>query len=430
MQNSIQRALDFARSPRFPIFMIVFVDVLGLGITLPVLPLFAKNTLHAEAWQITALTSIFFGAQFFASPWLGRLSDRLGRRPVLIVSQAGTLAALLITGLAPAFGFLYLARLIDGLTGGNISVAQAYLSDVTDERSRARGLGLVNAAFGLGFVFGPAFGGVMASFFGPRVPFFAAAGVSLLTIVLSIFLLPESLPPKRRRLEQAAGARAPQKRGWALLKVPAVANLLLVAFLTQFGFFAFQTIYVLWAEVMIFPGRPADYVQRAIGAILTVVGLVGIATQFWFVGPLVQRFGEKKLVVGGNLARTLVFLAMALWPTLLVSVAVIPFLAVGGGVSLPALIALLTYAAPPDGRGQVIGLNQSASAIGSVLGPILSGFLFQNIHPNASMLAAGLLMGLAVLVGLNIFRLPLHQPAPEAAPAPTASSLMEKSYHE
>src|SRR5919202_1980193 len=184
--------VNFLRSPRFPIFMIVFVDVLGLGITMPVLPLFAQNQMGAQAWQITIMTSIYFASQFVASPVLGRLSDRVGRRPVLIASQAGTLTALLMTGLAPSLAFLYLARVIDGLTVGNISVAQAYLSDVTDEQNRARGLGLVNAAFGLGFIFGPAFGGLVASAYGPRVRFFLAAGFWLVTISLSTFPFKES----------------------------------------------------------------------------------------------------------------------------------------------------------------------------------------------------------------------------------------------
>src|SRR3972149_6327351 len=136
LANSLSRTLDFLHSPRFPIFMIVFVDVLGLGITIPVLPLFAQNELKADPAQITTLTSVFFGAQFLAAPVLGHLSDRFGRRPVLILSQAGTLIALLITGLAPAMIFLYLARLIDGATGGNISVAQGDLRDITDEHHR------------------------------------------------------------------------------------------------------------------------------------------------------------------------------------------------------------------------------------------------------------------------------------------------------
>lgn len=391
--------------------MIVFVDVLGLGITLPVLPLFAQNQLGAEAWQITTLTSVFFAAQFFASPFLGRLSDRVGRRPVLIFSQSGTLAALLMNGLAPTLLFLYISRVIDGLTGGNISVAQAYLSDITDEHDRAQGLGTVNASFGLGFIFGPAFGGLLASLFGPRVPFFAAAGVSVITIFLSVFLLPESLPPARRKREKLQGAQVTGRRGWGLLRIPSVALILLVAFGAQFGFFTFQTIYVLWTERMILPGYPQTYVQQAVGIILTFVGLCGIVTQFWLVGPLVKRLGEKKLVLLGNLARGGAFAAMSLAPLIPVVFIAIPFLAIGGGVALPATIALLTFAAPPGERGQVIGLNQSVSAMGSVFGPLLSGFLFQNVQPNASMLAAALIMGLTTLLALGILRMPIHKPA-------------------
>lgn len=403
--------LSFLRSPRFPIFMIVFVDVLGLGITLPVLPLFAQNELKADPAQITALTSVFFAAQFIAAPYLGRLSDRVGRRPVLILSQAGTLLALLITGLAPAFFLLYVARAIDGFTGGNITVAQAYLSDITDERNRARGLGTVNAAFGLGFVFGPAFGSLIASFAGPRVPFLVAAGVSLCTILLSTFLLPESLPPERRKRDLASAAQGRNRGGRDLLRMPSVAILMLIVFGAQFAFFCFQPMYVLWAERMVFPGQPDAYVQQMIGLVLTLIGVYQIITQFWLVGPLVQRFGEKKLVIGGNALRAIAFGAMALSPTLPVILLVGPLLAFGGGVSLPALIALITYTAPPDRRGQVIGLQQSFAALGSILGPLVSGLLFQTVHPNASMISAATLMAVTVLIGLSIFRLPIYQAA-------------------
>jgi DHA1 family tetracycline resistance protein-like MFS transporter len=417
MTSASDRLRGFLRSPRFPIFMIVFVDVLGLGITLPVLPLFAQNELRADATQIASLTSVFFAAQFFASPVLGRLSDRVGRRPVLILSQAGTLTALLITGFAPAFAFLYLARTIDGLTGGNISVAQAYLSDITDAPDRARGLGIVNAAFGLGFVFGPAFGSLIASFAGPRLPFIVAAGVSLCTILLSIFLLPESLPAERRKRDQQAGARLGRSRSLDLLRKPSIALILIIAFGANFAFFCFQPIYVLWAERLVLPDLPEQTVQQMIGAILTFVGVCSISAQFWLVGPLVRRFGEKKLVIGGSLARAFAFTTMALSPTFTAIVLVIPFLSIGGSVALPALIALVTYAAPPDRRGQAIGLHQSAAAIGSIFGPLLTGYLFEYVHPNASMIAAAALMGLTVLIGLRIFRLPIERPALEPAPS-------------
>ncbi len=407
--------LNFLRSPRFPIFMIVFVDVLGLGITLPVLPLFAQNQLGAEAWQITLLTSVFFTAQFFASPILGRLSDRVGRRPVLILSQAGTLTALLLNGLAPTLLFLYLSRVIDGLTGGNISVAQAYLSDVTDEHNRARGLGLVNAAFGLGFVFGPAFGGLVASVWGPRVPFFIAAGVSLITISLTTFLLPESLTPERRQHEELAAKQVARARAIDLLRIPSIVLLLFVAFGSQFSFFTFQTVYVLWFERVIFPGASQEYVTQVVGIIAGFIGVCGIITQIWLVGPLARRFGELRLVLGGNLARAVAFAAISLARQLPVVIIAVPLLSIGGGLALPAIVALMTYAAPPNGRGQVIGLNQSASALGSILGPLVAGFLFQNVNPNAPMIAAALIMGTTVLVGLNLFRMNLARP--KGAPA-------------
>lgn len=390
--------------------MIVFVDVLGLGIIIPVMPLFAQNQLGATASQITLLTSIFFTAQFFASPVLGRLSDRIGRRPVLILSQAGTLTALLMNALAPTMALLYVSRVIDGLTGGNITVAQAYLSDITDETGRTKGMGLISAAFSAGFIFGPAFGGLLAAQFGPRIPFFAAALMSLGTILLSTFLLPESLPPERRKREHAAARLTPRRSNLDLLRLPAIAVLLLVGFGTQFSFFSFQTVFVLWSEKMLFPTESQAFVTQAVAIILTIIGIFGVITQVWLVGPLVKRFGEINLTVGGNSLRVIAFGILATSPGLLVAAISIPLLAVGGGIALPSLIALLTFAAPPGERGGVIGLNQSANALGAVLGPLLAGFLFDAVNPNAPMIAASLLMLITVLVSLNLYRMPLKKP--------------------
>ncbi|MDL1896868.1 TCR/Tet family MFS transporter [Anaerolineae bacterium CFX7] len=407
---SLHQFGKFLRSPQFPIFMIVFVDVLGLGIVIPVLPLFAQNQLGASAMQITILTSIFFTAQFFAAPWLGRLSDRVGRRPVLIVSQIGTLTALLMNALAPTMFFLYISRIIDGVTGGNITVAQAYLADVTPEAQRTRGMGLISAAFSLGFIFGPAFGGLLAAQFGPRVPFFAAAVFSVATILLSTFMLPESLTPEKRKHDRAAALHTPKRSQWALLRVPAIALILLVAFGTQFSFFSFQTIFVLWAEKLLFPGESQAYVTQAIAIVMTLIGIFGVITQVWLVGPLVKRFGEVHLTNAGNAMRTLAFALLALLPTLPIALATIPLMAIGGGIALPSLVALLTFVAPPSERGGVIGLNQSANALGSILGPLLAGFLFDTVDPNAPMVAATILMGLTVLVGLKLYRAPITRP--------------------
>jgi DHA1 family tetracycline resistance protein-like MFS transporter len=408
---------NFFRSPLFPIFMIVFVDVLGLGITIPVLPLFAKNNLGATAQMITGLTSVFFAAQLFAGPLLGRLSDKFGRRPVLIASQLGTFGALLLTGSALSIGWIYVARLIDGFTGGNISVAQAYLSDITDEKNRARGLGIINAAFGAGFVFGPAFGGVLAANFGERVPFFAAAGFSLLTILLSIFLLPESLPAEKRNREHVISWKTPFQELIRLpqeaRKTPALGLLLTIAFGINLAFFAFQTIYALWFERTALAGYPQAQLQLIISGILAAVGLLNVSAQAWLVGPLVRRFGEKHLVVFGNLARGLGIFILGVFPYLLTAIPSVPLLSIGGSVSLPALIALLTYTAPPNQRGRVIGLNQSASALGNMIGPLLSGFIFDNVGPNQAMLFAGSITILTIaLTATRLYQLPIQKPVP------------------
>lgn len=397
--------------------MILFVDVLGLGITIPVLPLFAQNELHARPTQITLFASLYFAAQFIASPYLGRLSDRIGRRPVLILSQAGTFTALLTTGLAPGLAILYIARVIDGLTGGNFSVAQAYLSDVTDESKRAQGIGVAHASFSLGFIFGPAFGSLAAAYFGPRVPFFIAAGISALTVLLSYFLLPESLTPDRRKQELGARPnRAPSTR-WELLRLPGVGLLMLIGFGSQVAFFSFQSIYVLWAERMLLPNASEQVVQQAVGGILTLVGVCGIITQLWLIGPLVKRLGEKSLVVWGNFARGMAWLLMATVPLIGVTVAVIPLLAVGGGVAVPASLALLTYASPPGQRGEVIGLSESVSGLGRILGPIIAGVAFERLGPQSPMTIAALLMGLTFVAALRLYRLPLER-TPQASTAP------------
>jgi DHA1 family tetracycline resistance protein-like MFS transporter len=392
-----------------------------LGITIPVLPLFAKNDLGATAQAITALTSVYFAATLIAGPILGRLSDRYGRRLVLIASQSGTLIALLLTGTAFNIGWIYLARMIDGLTGGNISVAQAYLSDITEEKNRARGLGIVNAAFSSGFIFGPAFGSLLAAWFGPRVPFFAAAGFSLITILLTTFLLPESLPPEKRNREQKISLATPfielARLPGEMRQSPSLRLLLGISFGINMAFFAFQTIYALWFESTALAGWPEATVQQIIGLVLTAVGVVGVITQAWLVGPAVKRFGERHLVVFGNLARGVGISLLALFPYLVTAIAAVPLLAIGGSLGLPALIALLTYTAPPTQRGRVIGLNQSVASLGNIVGPLISGFLFQipAVGPAVAMGFAGSITILTIVLGLGIYRLPVTKPQ---APAP------------
>jgi len=406
----MQRVLGFLRSPHFPIFMIVFVDVLGVGITLPVLPLYAQGEFHATPSQITLMTSVYFAAQFLASPQLGRLSDRYGRRPILIISQAGTFLALLMSGAAPALFWLFMARVIDGLTGGNVSVAQAYLSDTTTAQNRARGLGLVSGAFAAGLIFGPAFGALAARQFGPRVPFFIAAVVSALTVTLTWRLLPESLTPETRAANalKAAARQSAQPPGWrnsnwaGVLRLPGMPALVFIGFLSQLSFFSFQSTYVLWSEKVLFPTRDPAFVQEAVGYMLTFVGLVGIITQFWLVGPLVRRFGERPLVIAGAAVRGLGWAVMALLPTLPVVLVVLPLIPFGGNVAVPALLALLTYLAPTDQRGFAIGLMESIQGLGRIAGPLVAGRLFESLHPSAPLMFAAIASLATVVAALQI----------------------------
>jgi MFS transporter, DHA1 family, tetracycline resistance protein len=406
----MQRLQSFLRSPHFPIFMIVFVDVLGVGITLPVLPLYAQGVFHATPSQITLMTSVYFAAQFLASPQLGRLSDRLGRRPILIVSQAGTFLALLLSGAAPALFWLFIARMVDGLTGGNVSVAQAYLSDTTTAQNRARGLGLVSGAFAAGLIFGPAFGALVSARFGPRVPFFIAACISALTVTLTWRLLPESLTPAARaanaaRADERQRTRQPGWRNsnWAgVLRLPGMPALMFIGFLSQISFFSFQSTYVLWSEKVLFPTRDQLFVQSAVGYMLTFVGVVGIITQFWLVGPLVRRFGERSLVVAGAAVRGLGWGVMGLLPALPIVLIVLPLIPIGGNVAVPALLALLTYLAPTDQRGFAIGLMESIQGLGRIAGPLLAGWLFEQWQPSAPLAFAAVASLLTVVAALQI----------------------------
>jgi len=400
VSDTNQGARRFFRSPMFPIFMIVFVDVLGTGITIPVLPLYAQNTFSATASEVALLVSVFFAAQFVAAPQLGRLSDQVGRRPVLVLSQIGTCAALLLSGMAPTLGWLYAARGLDGITGGNISVAQAYLNDITDRANRARGLGIVNAAFGTGFIVGPAIGALISAQFGPRAPFYVAACVSLITILLSFFKLPESLPiEQRRRFHFTASTLLPVNLEGGIL-TRGVGLLMVIGFGSQFAFFSFQPPFVSWAEKTLFAGQSANQIQQSVGFILTGIGVFGVVTQFFWFGPLVKRFGEKAMVIGGYGARGIAWGVMALLPYLLPSLLVLPFMSIGGGVGLPALTALLTYITPAERRGQAIGLLQSAQNIGSIFAPILAGVIFDRIAPGAPMAMAAIVAGMTVAVAV------------------------------
>jgi len=409
---------DFLRSPLFAIFLIVFVDVLGVGITVPVMPLFAKDELGATAFEVGLLPTIYFIVQAVAAPWLGRLSDRVGRRPVLILSQIGTFGALALSAWAPSLTWLLIARALDGLTGGNISVAFAYVGDVSKPEQRARAMGVINAGFGAGFMFGPAIGGYLGGLYGPRVPFMAAAGVSLITIALSAFRLTESRRPEAAQAGATGGpglaTAAPKRLSFGeVARLDGVPRVLLIAFFTQLGMLCFTSMWVLWADATLLADYTKSDQQKVVGQVFTVLGVFQLITQAFVVGRLVKGIGEKRMITLGLVARGAAWAGMAFAPSVLVMFAYLPFASFGSGIAQPALMALLTFAVPGHMRGQALGVLSAAESVGRMLGPLLAGLLFEAIAPGAPILMAA---GISMLAALIALTLRVKKPDPALVP--------------
>lgn len=383
----------------FPILLIIFTNILGAGVILPILPLYAEGQFQGTILQITLLNTVYFGAQFLAAPWLGRFSDRIGRRPLLIISQAGTVMAFLIFILAGPLGHwvdslglalpltggmlvLYLARTLDGVTGGNISIAQAYISDMTTPQQRTQGLGFLQAAFGLGFVFGPAFGGVLSSY-GPTVPFIGAAVITTGTLLLTTFTLVESLPPSERGMASGKGA-GDMRLVASLKKTPVLGNILIVGMITTLAFSAIQSTFALYADHVVFANTShPERIQLYIGLIMTFNGVVQVLTQVALLKPFINWLGDRGLLIFGQASLMLGLLGVA---TLLHPIAITLLfapVAFGRGVSEPVLQNLTTRFGTKHTRGRLLGFYQSARSIGLIIGPLWTGYVFDDISPQA-----------------------------------------------
>jgi DHA1 family tetracycline resistance protein-like MFS transporter len=304
------------------LFTVVFVDLIGFGMVIPVLLLHAQESFGATDFQAVLLLSSYSIGLVVAGPVLGRLSDAFGRRPVLIISQFGTLAGFLILGFANTLFLLFLGRIIDGISGGNITTAQAYINDITTEKNRARGFGLISAAFGAGFIVGPALTALIVSVtaanpmlapYSQNAPFFVAALFSLTSILLTTFLLPESLPKEEREPLGRAREKQPGQKGLLdVLRLPDVRLILIFTLITFLAFSLLQASFAFFSRRNLFFDIPLEEAQRNIGLLLTWLGIVSVTTQFVFVGPLVRRFGERRLVNAATLARVLAFIGMAI----------------------------------------------------------------------------------------------------------------------
>jgi DHA1 family tetracycline resistance protein-like MFS transporter len=360
------------RTATLVLFIIVVVNLIGFGIVIPLLPFYGQHY-GASPDQVTLLLAIYSATQFVASPIWGWASDAYGRRPILIVSLAGTVASYIWLAYAPDLTHLFLSRALAGIMAGSISGAFAYMADITDDSNRSRGMGMVGAAFGLGFIAGPAIGGLLAggdpATTDYRLPALAAVVFSGLALILCAALLKESLPAEERA-RRAAAHGGQRIRYRDTLAMPNVRLVLALTFIATFAFAGLEAVFALWTE------RTYGWGVMQNGYVFAFLGVISAALQGGLIGRLSRRFGDAALVRQGFLTLALGLAAIPFatnLPLLLIALVVATY---GFSVSTPALNSLLTITAPTTATGGVIGIGRSASTLARAAGPAFAGSIF------------------------------------------------------
>jgi len=386
----------------FNIFIIVFIDLLGFGLILPLLPFYADQY-DATPLVVGLLTASYAAAQLIGAPLLGRLSDKFGRRPILLISIFGTFLGFMIFGIAePAGEFLaswlgystnfmiltvlFSSRVLDGFTGGNISVAQAYITDVTTIENRAKGLGLVGAAFGLGFVIGPAMGGILSGY-GFAVPAFTAAGLSALNLLMVALWLPESLTGEERK--QAVSKEKPRFSFgalWQALTRPRVGPLLNISFFYGLAFALFTTVFSLFAQYQL------KLDARQTGYVLAYVGLIIVLVQGAGVGVITKRYPEKWVIFISTIILGISLAGWAYTSSLVALLLILIPLAITSGILSTVLRSALTKVVTKDEVGGTLGLSASLESLTRVIAPSLGGYLIGSLGTWAPGVTGALIM--------------------------------------
>jgi len=383
------------RSPLFLMALTIFIDFAGFGIILPLLPFWAER-LRAGPVGVGLVLTIYALAQFLFTPVLGILSDRYGRRPIIFAALLIEALSLALSALAGSLPILLVARFIGGLGASNIGSAQAVVADVTPAEGRARGMGLIGAAIGLGFVVGPALGGALAPL-GTAVPFWVTMLVALANALLVLRFLPETRwrGTTRAPASPAAHGTGVLLAGWRqVLRHPVVARLVTVNLLFTGAFTAMETVFVLFTQ------HTFGWTAMQNGYIFTYIGVLIVLLQGGLVGLLARRWGERRLLLVG-LGALATGLALLPWsahlPQLLI---VLGIVSIGDGAVTPMVSALLSFASPPEARGETLGLAQAVAALARVIGPLAAGSAFAVGGPGAPFLAGSALVLLAALIAL------------------------------
>jgi DHA1 family tetracycline resistance protein-like MFS transporter len=369
------------------IWTTVALDLVGFGIVVPILGRYAER-FGANGFQVGLLFASFSLAQMVFAPVLGRVSDRVGRKPVIIFSLVGTAVGCFVTGAAGALWVLFLGRIIDGASGASVAVAQGAIADIAPPERRAQLLGMLGAAFGVGFVVGPALGG-LAALGGPHVPFYVAGTIAAVNAVAAVIRLPETRPEAREE-RPARGSRA------AL--TPDLRRYAAVGLLSTLGFAGFEATFSLWGA------ETFSLTEGSTALVFLFVGVLLVLVQGVFIGRLTASFGSRRLLRAGLAvvaAGMFTLASTSTWPVLFVA---LTFIAFGQGVAVPSGTALVTEAAPVERRGEALGYQQSVTALGRVAGPVIAGLLFDQVAVDAPFVVAGVLAGLALLAVWTVTR--------------------------
>ena len=396
------------KSPLATILLVVFVDLIGFGMIIPILPLYAKNFQAAE-WQIGLLLGCYSFMQFLASPVLGYISDRIGRKPVLLVSLVGSAIGYAVMANAQSLTMLFIARFIAGICGASVGTAAAYIADITPPENRSRRMGLIGAAFGVGFVLGPAIGGILSHFWTVG-PFWFGAGLAFANAIAVLLVLPE--PEKHvKRSETVVPASPDVVDRTGLGGIP----ILVATYFVAIAGFAIVT--------MIFPqvlDRRFSLSPAQISMVFVFLGLVGAFIQGGAIGRMARRFGDYKLAAVGLLLMAVSMVVMPFAHNMVLFLVFTFGLAAGNSLAQPTLMAMASRLAASSAQGRVIGTVQSAGSLGRVVGPSAGGFMLGWDRPgpalaygNTPFLIGGIIMGIAFLLSLMLRRSPVSV-VPEA----------------
>jgi MFS transporter, DHA1 family, tetracycline resistance protein len=390
------------KSPLATILLVVFVDLIGFGMIIPILPLYAKS-FRAEEWQIGLLLGCYSFMQFLASPVLGYISDRVGRKPVLLVSLIGSAIGYSVMANAQSLTMLFIARIIAGICGASVGTAAAYIADITPPENRSRRMGLIGAAFGVGFVLGPAIGGILSHFWTVG-PFWFGAGLAFFNAIAVLLFLPEpEKHVKRSEITMAVGSDVVERTGFN-----GIAVLVVTYFVAIAGFAIVTMIYPLVLD------RRFSLNPTQISLVFVFLGLVGAFIQGGAIGRLAKRFGDYKLTGAGLALMAISMLVMPLAHNMGLFLLFTFGLAAGNSLAQPTLTAMASRLAAATAQGRVIGTVQSAGSLGRVVGPAIGSYMLGLDHSgsipaygNTPFLIGGVVMGIAFLLSLTLRRSPV-----------------------